>query len=181
MAIDAAVAMVDAASFELRRIHLIARNAGAFGRRMLFATGTETFAVGGARLHAPIKAIRVEADDLAARNADLASHRAGAHAAGHAIARAAARARDGRKGVVDQPVAVIVDAVANFGRRDAQAGGSLRRSGDRQSSVHRGLGDRNPDRAARVVGRFYDPVGVESRASAPQDTHGRPHEAPRDA
>src|SRR5258708_14796852 len=119
--VGAAIAIVDAALLELARILALLRDLLAFGGRPLLVARAEAHAVGGARLRTPVQAVRVEANTLAPGHADIAPHGASAPPTGDAVARAAARARDGREKIVDLAVAIVVDAVADFGHRLARA------------------------------------------------------------
>src|SRR4030095_7685762 len=117
--VQAAVVVVHAALFQLARLVLLAGDGLALARRLGLAARTERAPVGGAGLRAPEQAVRQVTDARAARHAQLAAARALREPPRHAIAIAAARARNGRLVLVDDLVAVVVDAVADLGLRAA--------------------------------------------------------------
>ena len=130
---------------------------------MLFAAGSEPFAVGSARSQAPVQAIRVETNDFASGNAHVAPVGTCAHAAGHAVTRATSGAGNRRQSVVDLPVAIVIDSVASLGRWGAAAVGSDRRR-RRGVGPERRFGKRRNDRSG-LLGVSFESIGVEPRAT----------------
>src|SRR5260221_1926548 len=114
-----AVAVVDAALLELRRLLVSIGHAFAFRGDLLLTTNAEGSAIRRANLLRPKRAVRMEANALASRNADLAARWARAVPPGNTVLLAASGARDGHNPFVDAAVAAVVLAIADLVARDA--------------------------------------------------------------
>jgi hypothetical protein len=169
------MAVIDAASLELARCSVGARGDIAFGGRSLFATRSEASAVGRACLSTPIEAVGNEANTLTARHANFTPCGARAQPTPYTIPISAGGTGDGRDGVVDLSVAVVVNAVALFLGRDAarigRSFGGIGESGVVPPGVTRiGLfvgdvgGSVNVD---AQVARALEALGVQTRPRTP--------------